>query len=33
VTSDVATAHSGRLVIGDSPLGGARVSLILPRLA
>jgi signal transduction histidine kinase len=32
VTSDVATAHGGRLVIGDSPLGGARVTLVVPRL-
>jgi signal transduction histidine kinase len=31
VTSDVVVAHGGRLQISDSPLGGARVSLILPR--
>jgi signal transduction histidine kinase len=31
VASDVAVAHGGRLEISDSPLGGARVSLILPR--
>jgi signal transduction histidine kinase len=31
VASDVAAAHGGRLVIDDSPFGGARVSLILPR--
>jgi signal transduction histidine kinase len=31
VSADVATAHGGRLEIGDSPLGGARVSLIVPR--
>jgi signal transduction histidine kinase len=31
VSADVATAHGGRLDIGDSPLGGARVSLMLPR--
>jgi signal transduction histidine kinase len=33
VTSDVAAAHGGRLVIGDSPLGGARATLRLPRVA
>ena len=27
VTSDVATAHGGRLEIGDAPLGGARLTL------
>jgi signal transduction histidine kinase len=32
VASDVAAAHGGRLAIDDSPLGGARVSLILPRV-
>jgi signal transduction histidine kinase len=32
VASDVAAAHDGRLAIDDSPLGGARVSLILPRV-
>jgi signal transduction histidine kinase len=31
VTSDVATAHGGRLDIGDAPLGGARLTLVLPR--
>jgi signal transduction histidine kinase len=31
VTSDVAAAHGGRLEIADSPLGGARVSVALPR--
>jgi signal transduction histidine kinase len=31
VTSDVVVAHGGRLQISDSPLGGAQVSLILPR--
>jgi signal transduction histidine kinase len=31
VSSDVAAAHGGRLAIDDSPLGGARVSVILPR--
>jgi len=29
VASDVAAAHGGRLVITDSPLGGARVSMLL----
>jgi signal transduction histidine kinase len=33
VSADVASAHGGRLEIGDSPLGGARVSLIVPRSA
>jgi signal transduction histidine kinase len=33
VSADVASAHGGRLDIGDSPLGGARVSLVLPRSA
>jgi signal transduction histidine kinase len=32
VASDVAAAHGGGLVIDDSPFGGARVSLILPRV-
>jgi signal transduction histidine kinase len=32
VTSDVATAHGGHLVIGKSLLGGARATIILPRL-
>jgi signal transduction histidine kinase len=31
VTSDVAAAHGGRLDIGDAPLGGARLTLVLPR--
>ena len=31
VASDVAAAHGGRLEIGDSPLGGARLTLVLPR--
>ena len=31
VTSDVAAAHGGRLEIGDAPLGGARLTLVLPR--
>ena len=31
VTSDVLTAHGGRLAIGESPLGGARVSVIFVR--
>jgi signal transduction histidine kinase len=31
VTADVATAHGGRLDIGDAPLGGARLTLVLPR--
>ncbi len=31
VASDVAIGHDGRLVIGDSPLGGARVTVSLPR--
>jgi signal transduction histidine kinase len=31
VSADVATVHGGRLEIGDSPLGGARVSLVVPR--
>ncbi|MET0147335.1 MAG: ATP-binding protein [Ilumatobacteraceae bacterium] len=31
VTSDVAAAHAGRLDIGDSRLGGARLSLVLSR--
>jgi signal transduction histidine kinase len=30
VASDVATAHGGRLRITDSPLGGARVTIVLP---
>ena len=30
IASDVATAHGGRLVIGEAPVGGARVSLVLP---
>ena len=33
VTADVAAAHAGRLEIGDSPLGGARLSLVLARSA
>ena len=33
VTADVAAAHAGRLEIGDSPLGGARLSLVLARAA
>jgi signal transduction histidine kinase len=33
VASDVAAAHGGRLVIDDSPFGGARVSLVLPHVA
>lgn len=31
VASDVAALHGGRLEIGDSPIGGARVSLVLGR--
>ncbi len=31
VSADVAAAHAGRLDIGDSPLGGARLSLVLAR--
>jgi signal transduction histidine kinase len=31
VASDVAIGHHGRLVIGDSPLGGARVTVTVPR--
>jgi signal transduction histidine kinase len=31
VTSDVATAHGGRLDIGEAPIGGARLTLVLPR--
>ena len=31
VTSDVAAAHGGRLDIGESPIGGARLTLVLPR--
>lgn len=31
VTSDVVAAHAGRLDIGESPLGGARLSLVLAR--
>jgi signal transduction histidine kinase len=31
VTADVATAHGGRLEIGDAPIGGARLTLVLPR--
>jgi signal transduction histidine kinase len=31
VTSDVAAAHGGRLDIGDAPIGGARLTLVLPR--
>jgi signal transduction histidine kinase len=31
VTADVAAAHGGRLDIGDAPLGGARLTLVLPR--
>lgn len=30
VASDVAAAHGGRLAITDSPLGGARVTIVLP---
>lgn len=30
IANDVAAAHGGRLVIGDAPVGGARVSLVLP---
>ena len=30
VASDVAAAHGGALIIGDSPLGGARVTITLP---
>jgi signal transduction histidine kinase len=30
VASDVAAAHGGALEIGDSPLGGARISITLP---
>jgi signal transduction histidine kinase len=30
VASDVAAAHGGALTIGDSPLGGARVTITLP---
>jgi len=30
VASDVAAAHGGRLVITDSPIGGARVTITLP---
>ncbi|MET0458138.1 MAG: ATP-binding protein [Ilumatobacteraceae bacterium] len=33
VTADVAAAHAGRLEIGDSPLGGARLTLVLARAA
>jgi signal transduction histidine kinase len=33
VSADVASAHGGRLDISDSRLGGARVSLVLPRSA
>jgi signal transduction histidine kinase len=33
VAADVARAHGGRLDICDSPPGGARVSLVLPRPA
>ena len=31
VTSDVANAHGGRLDIGEAPIGGARLTLVLPR--
>jgi signal transduction histidine kinase len=31
VTADVATAHGGRLDIGEAPTGGARLTLVLPR--
>ena len=31
VTSDVAAAHGGRLDIGEAPIGGARLTLVLPR--
>ena len=31
VTSDVVAAHGGRLDIDESPLGGARLSLVLAR--
>ena len=30
VASDVAAAHGGQLVITDAPIGGARVTIILP---
>jgi signal transduction histidine kinase len=29
VAADVVAAHGGRLVIDESPLGGARVTLLL----
>ena len=31
VTAEVAAAHGGRLEIGDAPLGGARLRVVLPR--
>jgi signal transduction histidine kinase len=33
VSSDVAAAHGGRLALGDSPLGGLRASLVLPKIS
>ena len=32
IVSSVARAHGGEVIIGDSPLGGARISLRLPTL-
>ena len=31
IVSSVAHAHGGSVIIGDSPLGGARISVFLPR--
>jgi signal transduction histidine kinase len=30
IAREIATRHGGALTIGDAPLGGARVSLVLP---
>ncbi|HVE17532.1 MAG TPA: ATP-binding protein, partial [Ilumatobacteraceae bacterium] len=31
IVSSVARAHGGNVVVGDSPLGGARISITLPK--
>jgi signal transduction histidine kinase len=33
IVSSVARAHGGNVVVGDSPLGGAQISLFLPKQA
>ena len=32
IVSSVARAHGGNVVVGDSPLGGARISIFLPQV-